>query len=78
MDEHGLTHSGERNIASFFFGRFRDFCTSTIARENHLLQFTFFNRVLFGNALPDYLKEDGNKYLRQRMDQLTFFHEPLN
>lgn len=78
MDEHGLTHSGERNIATFFFGRFRDFCTSTLARKNYLLQFTFFKRILFEEALPNYLKTAGNKLLRQRMGQLSFIHESIS
>jgi S-adenosylmethionine-diacylglycerol 3-amino-3-carboxypropyl transferase len=78
MDEQGLTHSGERNIAHFFFSRFRNFCTSTLARKNHLLQFTFFNRIMFEEAFPDYLKPEGNELLRQRLDRISFFHEPIS
>jgi len=78
MDEQGLTHSGERNIAAFFFGRFRDFCTSTPARFNYLLQFTFYNRVLFNEALPEYLLEKGNMGLRRKVDQVSYYNESVN
>jgi S-adenosylmethionine:diacylglycerol 3-amino-3-carboxypropyl transferase len=74
MDEQGLTHRGERNIAEFFFNRFRDFCTSTPARENHLLQLTFFNRVIFDDALPAYLREEGITQLRDGVKRLVFYH----
>ncbi len=56
IDPAGLTHSGTRNIAEFFYGRFRDFCCSTMARENYYLQYTFFNRLLFPEALPEFLQ----------------------
>lgn len=56
IDPLGLTHSGARNIAGFFFQRFRNFCCSTIARKNYYLQYTFFNQVLFPEALPEYLQ----------------------
>ena len=56
IDPAGLTHSGARNIADFFYGRFRNFCCSTPARENYYLQYTFFNKVLFPEALPEYLQ----------------------
>jgi S-adenosylmethionine:diacylglycerol 3-amino-3-carboxypropyl transferase len=78
MDKQGLTHSGKRDIAAFFFSRFRDFCTSTLARKNYFLQFTFYNRILFNEALPEYLKEEGNQLLRKRMDQLTFHHQSVS
>ena len=56
IDPTGLTHSGTHNIAAFFFQRFRNFCCSTISRRNYYLQYTFFNRVLFPEALPEYLQ----------------------
>jgi len=77
MDPRGLLHSGKTNIATFFFNRFRDFCTSTPARNNYFLQLTFFNRILHEDALPDYLKEEGNRLLRKRKDQLNFYHVDL-
>jgi S-adenosylmethionine:diacylglycerol 3-amino-3-carboxypropyl transferase len=55
IDPLGLTHAGARNIADFFFQRFRNFCCSTLSRKNYYLQFTFFNKVLFPEALPEYL-----------------------
>jgi len=56
IDPVGLTHSGVRNIGEFFFNRFRNFCCNTLSRENYLLQYTFFNRVLFQEALPEFLQ----------------------
>ncbi len=56
IDPAGLTHSGARNIAGFFFQRFRNFCCSTVSRRNYYLQYTFFNRVLFPEALPEFLQ----------------------
>jgi hypothetical protein len=54
----------DRDIAAFFYGRFRDFCTATPARRNLYLQFCFFGRVLFPEALPEYLSEEGMRRIR--------------
>jgi len=62
--EEGLRHGGKRDIAAFFYGRFRDFCTATPARRNLYLQFCFFGRVLFPEALPEYLSEEGMRRIR--------------
>jgi S-adenosylmethionine-diacylglycerol 3-amino-3-carboxypropyl transferase len=56
IDPAGLTHSGSRNIAEFFFQRFRNFCCSTISRKNYYLQYIFFNHLLFREALPEFLQ----------------------
>lgn len=56
IDPAGLTHSGARNIAEFFFNRFRNFCCNTLARQNYYLQYTFFGKVLFPEALPEFLQ----------------------
>jgi S-adenosylmethionine-diacylglycerol 3-amino-3-carboxypropyl transferase len=56
IDPAGLTHSGVRNIGEFFFQRFRNFCCNTLSRENYYLQYTFFNRILFREALPEFLQ----------------------
>jgi S-adenosylmethionine-diacylglycerol 3-amino-3-carboxypropyl transferase len=55
IDPAGLTHSGARNIGEFFFHRFRNFCCNTPSRKNYYLQFTFFNKILFPEALPEFL-----------------------
>ena len=77
MDTAALRHSNESDMASFFFNRFRNFCTATLARENYFFQFTFFNRILFDEALPDYLKEEGNRLLRKRANRLAFYNESI-
>jgi S-adenosylmethionine:diacylglycerol 3-amino-3-carboxypropyl transferase len=56
IDPAGLTHSGARNIGEFFFQRFRNFCCNTLSRKNYFLQYTFFNRILFKEALPEFLQ----------------------
>ena len=55
IDPAGLTHSGARNIGEFFFNRFRNFCCNTLSRNNYYLQYTFFNKILFPEALPEFL-----------------------
>ncbi len=63
--EEGLRHGGKRDIAEFFYGRFRDFCTATPARGNPYLQFCFFGSILFPEALPEYLSEEGMRRVRE-------------
>jgi S-adenosylmethionine-diacylglycerol 3-amino-3-carboxypropyl transferase len=58
IDPAGLIHSGARNIGEFFFNRFRGFCCNTLSRENYFLQYTFFNTVLFREALPEFLQSE--------------------
>ncbi len=78
LSEEGLKHRGQVNMASFFYGRFRDFCTSTVARRNYYLQFTFFNKILFQEALPEYLKDDGLINLRKNFSNISFGHLSYN
>ena len=74
MAPEGLTHSGERNIADFFYSRFRDFCSATLARKNYFMQFCFFNKVIFPEALPEYLSEKGFQRIRRNRGNLEFRH----
>jgi len=72
MASEALQHSGQRNIADFFYSRFRDFCSSTLARKNYYLQFTFFNKVLFPEALPEYLTEAGMTQIRKNYGRIIW------
>lgn len=72
MDEHGLQHQKDSSVASFFYNRFRDFCTSTLTSVNFYFQYTFFNQILNKEALPEYLSEDGMENIRNRKNQLSF------
>lgn len=63
--EEGLRHGGKHDIAKFSYGRFRDFCAATPARRNPYLQFCFFGRVLFPEALPEYLSDEGLRRVRE-------------
>lgn len=63
--EEGLRHGARGGPGDFFYSRFRDFCTATPARENGYFQFSFFGRVLFPEALPEYLAEEGLRRIRK-------------
>lgn len=56
IDPQGLTHGGNLCMAEFFFQRFKNFCCNTLARNNYYLQYIFFNRLLFDEALPEFLQ----------------------
>jgi S-adenosylmethionine-diacylglycerol 3-amino-3-carboxypropyl transferase len=73
----GLKHSGKRDIAQFFFDRFRTFCTGTIARSNYFLQFTFFGKILNPEAFPEYLQEKGVANIRKNQSSLTFHQKNI-
>jgi S-adenosylmethionine:diacylglycerol 3-amino-3-carboxypropyl transferase len=70
--EQGFRNAGTDNRAAFFFSRFRAFCASTPARRNYYLQFYLFNRLLFREALPDYLTESGEERIRRNRDGIAF------
>lgn len=72
MASHGLKHCRERNIADFFYGRFKHFCSSTIARKNYYLQYTFFNKVLFPDALPEYLSENAMARIKRNHQKVIW------
>jgi S-adenosylmethionine:diacylglycerol 3-amino-3-carboxypropyl transferase len=72
IDPAGLTHSGTRNISDFFLQRFRNFCCSTMARKNYYLQYTFFNSVLFPEALPEFLQPAYHESFIKNIRQLEY------
>jgi len=63
--EEGLRHGVRGGPGDFFYSRFRDFCTANPVRENYYFQFSFFGRVLFPEALPGYLGEEGLRRIRK-------------
>ena len=67
----GLIYNNEKNISEFFFNKFRDFCCATQARKNYYLQFTFFNRIIFPECLPDYLSEKGMNNIIKNTDNIN-------
>lgn len=66
----GLKYSEHRKASDFFYSRFRDFCCSTPARQNYHLQFTFNKRILYPEAWPEYLSEDGMNRIRKNHENL--------
>ena len=72
IDPAGLVHSGARNIGEFFFNRFRGFCCNTISRKNYFLQYTFFNKILFKEALPEFLQPEANAYHEKSCSNIEY------
>lgn len=68
----GLTHSGQRDIAAFFYGRFRDFCTATPPRRNYYFQFMLWGRLFYPEALPEYLRPEGLARVRERQGSVVW------
>ena len=56
IDPAGLTHSGARNIAEFFFHRFRNFCCNTLSQKELLPAVYFLQPAMFTEALPEFLQ----------------------
>lgn len=77
ISSQGLVNSGANNIAEFFFNRFRDFCSSTLARKNYFLQYTFFNQVLFPEALPEFLSDTGCANIRKNRANIDIQTESI-
>lgn len=77
VSSEGFVNSGENRIAEFFFNRFRDFCCSTIASKNYFLQYTFFNRVLFPEAFPEFLSDSGCENIRKNHKNLKIVNDSI-
>jgi S-adenosylmethionine-diacylglycerol 3-amino-3-carboxypropyl transferase len=77
IDPAGLIHSGARNIGEFFFNRFRSFCCNTLSRENYFLQYTFFNKVLFREALPEFLKPEYHETFAKNAGDIEYSENPV-
>jgi S-adenosylmethionine:diacylglycerol 3-amino-3-carboxypropyl transferase len=71
LAQQALIHQKGNDMASRFYGRFRDFITATPVRSNFYLQFYFMGEVWFDEALPDYLKPVGVENLRERKNNLV-------
>lgn len=72
IEARGLIHGGSDRAADFFYARFKDFCTATPPRRNYYLQYSFFGRVLFPEALPEFLTEEGVRSIRERRDRIEW------
>src|SRR4030043_871025 len=77
IDPAGLTHSGVRNIGEFFFQRFRNFCCNTLSRKNYYLQYTFFNKILFPEALPEFLKPSHHDRFTRNIRNIEYIITPI-
>jgi S-adenosylmethionine-diacylglycerol 3-amino-3-carboxypropyl transferase len=72
IDPAGLTHCGASNIGEFFFNRFRNFCCNTLSRNNYYLQFTFFSKILFSEALPEFLQPSTHERFTRNIKNIEF------
>jgi len=77
IDAAGMQHRRQGNIGDFFFNRFRNFCCSTPARDNFLLQYVFFRQSLFPGALPEYLKSENRETFLKNHHQISFVTSTL-
>lgn len=75
ISEQGLQHMGSKNIGNTFYNKFRDFCTATPARENWILQYVLFDKVLYKEALPSYLHPDKKDRLNEQDGRLRFLNK---
>jgi len=78
MDPRSLQHrSREVPLGQQYFSHFRNLCTATPARDNHLLQLTLLGRVRDADVVPTYLSARGAEQIRKRSDALRFVQQDL-
>ena len=73
-----LTHFGARNIGQFFYQRFRDFCCNTPAKKNYFLQYSLFKRILFAEALPEFLQPVFHDRVSVNIPRISYLISPLD
>ena len=77
IDATGMQHREKENIGNFFFNRFRNFCCSTPARENFLLQYIFFQQSIYSDALPEYLQNSTRATFLRNNFQISFVRSTM-
>ena len=71
MDPRSLQHRARSvSLGQQYFEQFRALCTSTPARENHLLQLHLLGRVVSTEAVPAYLTARGTETVRRHVERL--------
>lgn len=78
MDEHGLQHQKDASVSEFFYNRFRDFCTATLAHQNYYFQYTFFNKILDDRGYPAYLTTEGIENIRKHANNISFVNKDFS
>jgi len=66
-----------RNIPDFFFQQFRNFCCNTLTRKNYFFQYIFFRKVLFEEALPEYLQPENHETFLKNVSRVEFSNASL-
>jgi len=73
IDPKGLTHQSKTDMATRFYNKFRHFCTYNYPAENYFLQYTFLNELVYTEAFPAYLTEEGALALRKRNTNISYY-----
>ncbi|PXX28328.1 DUF3419 family protein [Arenibacter sp. ARW7G5Y1] len=71
LNAQGLIHQ-RGSLGTQFYLKFRDFFTSTPAKNNFYLQFYLLGHVVFEQALPPYLQQDFHESLLKNIKGLSF------
>lgn len=77
ISEQGLIHWQDQQLGLKFYHQFRDFCTNTPVRNNWMLQFVLFNRVLFEESLPSYLQQADKSLFREMAKRIRFAEQSI-
>jgi S-adenosylmethionine-diacylglycerol 3-amino-3-carboxypropyl transferase len=59
-------------MSDFFLQRFKGFCCTTLARNNYYFQFVFFGKVLYPDALPEFIRKDTHHTFLKNKDGIAF------
>jgi S-adenosylmethionine:diacylglycerol 3-amino-3-carboxypropyl transferase len=78
IDPAALTHFGVRNIGKLFYHRFRDLCCNTPAKNNFFLQYSLFKKILFPEALPEFLQPAFRERFSRNGNKIEYIISPIN
>jgi len=78
MDRRSLRHRNrDESLGEQYYARLEQLCTSTPARDNHLLQLMMLGRLAHPDAAPAYLSRAGIEVVRQRSAALRLVQADL-
>jgi S-adenosylmethionine-diacylglycerol 3-amino-3-carboxypropyl transferase len=77
-DESQFRHVEERDMAGYFWGRFRQVCTTTPARGNFYLEWFLTSRYRDLALGPPYLRPENFERLRRLADRVTLVVDDLD
>jgi len=71
LQDQALIHAG-KSTGERFYGKFRDFCTSTPASENYFMHYFLIGGCVTEDAYPAYLQPANLERLKRNLDHLDF------